>query len=121
MIESRSFEHLIGLRLTEARHLLEEDLSCTSWPLQIIETAPPQAPQRPARAMPRKANHQMPQRAARPEKQFGEWRVLHCMMQNCTVQKAAAGQEQPGLQLLVAREELKPIVQNACAEPSLNL
>jgi hypothetical protein len=121
MTESRSFEHLIGLRLSEARRLLEEDLSCASWPLQIIETAPPQAPQRSARAIPRKANHQMPQRAARPEKQFGEWRVLRCTMQNCTVQKPAASQEEPALQLLVAREELKPIVQIASAEPSLNL
>lgn len=115
MHESRSFEHLTGLRLSEARRLLEEDFSCASWPLQIVETAPPQAPQRPARAMSRKAKHQMPQRAARPEKQFGEWRVLRC-----TVQETAS-QEQPGLQLLVAREELKPIVQSASPEASLNL
>ncbi len=116
MHESRSFEHLIGLRLTEARRLLEEDLSCASWPLQMVETSPPQAPQRAARAVSRKANLQMPQRAARPEKQFGEWRVLRC-----TMQKPAASQEQPSLQLLVAREELKSIVQNASAEASLIL
>ncbi len=116
MHESRSFEHLIGLRLTEARRLLEEDSSCASWPLQMVETAPPQAPQRPARAVSRKANLQMPQRAARPEKQFGEWRVLRC-----TVQKPVSSQEQPVLQLLVAREELKPIVQSASPKASLNL
>jgi hypothetical protein len=130
--ESRSFEHLIGLRLTEARRSLQEDSSCASWPLQIIETAPPQAPQRSPRAMPRKARNEAMDRPARAEKQFGEWRVLRCV-----VQKPDVSHNLPGLQLIVAREELRPLavepvienttvenapfVEKASSEASLNL
>jgi hypothetical protein len=108
--------HLIGLPLTEARLALQEESSCASWPLEIIETAPPQAPQRSARATPRKKKNEMTDRPARPEKQFGEWRVLRCL-----VQKPNGSHDLPGLQLLVAREELRPlagepIIENATLE-----
>ncbi|HEX8235525.1 MAG TPA: hypothetical protein VF600_06175 [Abditibacteriaceae bacterium] len=122
VLTPRSFEHLVGLRLSEARHSLEEDNSCASWPLEVIETSPPQAPQRSSRATPRKANHDAPRHAARPEKQFGEWRVLRCLVQEHpvqerAVQEGAASHRSPGLQLLVAREELKPLpAKNALSE-----
>jgi hypothetical protein len=100
--------------------------------LEIVETAPPQAPQRPARATPRKAKEEATNRPARAEKQFGEWRVLRCL-----VQKPTGSHDLPGLQLIVAREELKPLavksvienatvegapfVEKASSEASLNL
>jgi hypothetical protein len=104
----RSFEHLIGLRLSEARRLLEEDDSCASWPLEIIATAPPQAPQHPARVTPRKVKHPARDRVAQPEKWFGEWRVLRCLLRERSARQEAA-HHSPGLQLFVAREELKPL------------
>ncbi len=98
----RSFAHLIGLRLNEARLSLQEDKLCASWAVEIIETAPPQAPQRSARATPRKTKNEPADRPARPEKQFGEWRVLRCVVQESGVQH-----EQSVLHLVVAREELR--------------
>jgi hypothetical protein len=78
----RSFDHLIGLRLTEARRSLQEDTSCALWPLEIVETAPPQAPQRPARATPRKAKEEATNRPARAEKQLASGECCAVLYRN---------------------------------------
>jgi hypothetical protein len=110
-----TFEHLIGLPLDEAQQLLAQSAP-GALPLNIVETAPPQAPQRAhgAKQQRPKAHKDGVATKPRPAKQFRRLRVLRC-----NVKKEEQGNLR--LQLLVAREEVKPDSNEATSDTQLNL
>ncbi len=101
---------VIGLRLSEARAVLESQDETCALPIRVVETAPPARSPRPARQSPSAASAPdiAPSREAKQSKehdvkywpvQWGEWRVLRCRI--CCPEHGEAFTE-----LLVAREEL---------------
>ncbi len=100
-----SLSNLIGLKLDEAREVLQRQPQLSALPLRVVETAPPAKPphvEKPGQAK-KRSRHDKPQ--TQRVMQWGEWRVLRCRL--------AAN----GIELLVAREELgrQEVVSEAAA------
>lgn len=80
----------VGWLLEDMREAVERHNSACKYPVRIIETAPPQRPQRRERPV------VMPNDKRPPEVHYGAWRILRCQY---------VGEE---AQLIVAREQVLP-------------
>lgn len=83
---------LVGLTLDEARDTLKSDAQMGAMPIRIVQTTPPA---RPARRNGKGDRH---------PPQWGAWRVLRCRLVESA---SAAADMRGGIELLVAREELR--------------